>query len=402
MAAGLKNIKLIEELELKNKNVFIRVDFNVPMNDGTITDDNRIQAALPTIKFAMDQGAKVILASHLGRPKDGVFEKKYSLEPVARHLGGLLNCDVMLIEDPSGEAPKGLLAGLKSNQILLLENVRFEAGETKNSHELALHWAEYTDVYINDAFGSSHRAHASMVALPELISQKGVGFLVKRELEALSQLLNTPKKPFFAVLGGAKVSDKIGVIENLADLVDGFVVGGAMAYTFLSAKGIRVGKSLVEKDQMKYASELMSRLEARNKKFILPVDHVVVQSLSEVTQHRVTSGPAIDDGWLGVDIGPKSSELFSAELRAAKTVFWNGPMGIFETSQFAHGTFSVAKAISQIDGVTIVGGGDSASAAKESGCADKMTHISTGGGASLEYLQGDLLPGIEVLRIRVR
>lgn len=402
MATGLQGIRTIEELDLTDRNVFIRVDFNVPIKDGKITDDLRIRAALPTIRYALEKKAKVILASHLGRPKEGQFEAKYSMEPIASHLGELLGGEVILIEEPSSEAPKALLGGLKPHQVLLLENLRFEAGETKNAHELALKWAEYTEVYINDAFGASHRAHASIVALPELIKERGVGFLVKKELEALSKLLERPERPFYAILGGAKVSDKIGVIENLVDLVDGFFIGGAMAYTFLKAKGVSVGKSLVEKDQVKYASELMQRMETRGKKLFLPVDHIVVEQLDEAAERKTTAAATIDEGWMGVDIGPKSAELFAHEIRGAKTVFWNGPMGVFEMKPFSKGTFTVAEALAQVNGMTVVGGGDSAAAAKESGHADRMTHISTGGGASLEYLQGDVLPGVEVLRKKKR
>lgn len=398
MSVGLKGIRSIEEFDLSGKNVFIRVDFNVPMKDGKITDDKRIQAALPTIKYALENGAHLVLASHLGRPKSEADRDKFSLEPVAQHLGQLLSAEVILVEEPASDAPKGLLAGLKNNQIILLENLRFDEGETKNASELASIWAEYTDVYINDAFGSSHRAHASIDRLPSLIQNKGIGYLVHKEVEMLDRILHTPEKPYWAVLGGAKVSDKIEVIRQLGELVDGFIIGGAMAYTFLKASGLPVGNSLVEKDKLHYARDLMEKMKVKEKKFLLPIDHLAVQNIDIAAEVRVTESAVIDEGWMGVDIGPKSRELFAKELGEAKTVFWNGPMGIFEMEPFSQGTFSLARTIADLDATTIVGGGDSASAAKASGCTEAMTHVSTGGGASLEYLQGEKLPGLEALR----
>ena len=402
-APGLKGIKRIDELEIREKRVFLRVDFNVPMSGGQITDDNRIRAALPTIRYALEHGAKLVAASHLGRPEKDKDRAKYSLEPVATRLSELLDIEVILVEDPASDAPKGLLLGLKPTQMILLENLRFIEGETLNERDFASNMAAYTDVYINDAFGASHRAHASIAALPEMVSQKGIGFLIAKEIEFLDRLLHAPVKPYMAILGGAKVSDKIPVIENMIDLVDGFFVGGAMAYTFLSAQRIPVGSSRVEKDKLAFAAEMIGRIEARGKKIFLPVDHVISAGLakdgSAQPPTRVTEGVAIPDGFMGFDIGPKTRELFKKELKRAKTVFWNGPMGVFEKPEFSAGTFSIARALAEMsDAITVVGGGDSAAAAAASGVADKMSHISTGGGAALEYLQGDKLPGLEVLR----
>lgn len=402
---GLKGIKVIDEFDLKDKRVFIRVDFNVPMENGpsgnpTITDDTRIRAAIPTIKYALEHGAKVVLASHFGRPEGGPDDrKKFSLEPIGHHLGELLGVEVILVDDPMSDAPKGLLPSLRPNQLILLENLRFEKGETKNSREFALQMASYTDVYINDAFGASHRAHASIEALPQTVEKKGIGFLIKKEIEMLDHLLGGAEHPYMAILGGSKVSDKIPVIERLMDSIDTFFVGGAMAYTFLAAQGTAVGKSRVEKDKVSFAREMLQRLEARDKKILLPIDHVITNDFLAPTEIKTTDTAVIPEGYMGVDIGPKTRELYRKELQKAKTVFWNGPMGVFEKPEFNKGTFAIAEALAKLDGaMTIVGGGDSAAAAEESGYKDKMTHISTGGGASLEYLQGDKLPGLEVLR----
>lgn len=401
MANGLKGIKTVRDFELEGKVVFLRLDLNVPMEGGKITDENRITASLPTIKYCMEKGAKLVLASHLGRPKTK-DDTEFSLEPVAKRLQDLLGAEVILVEEPDSDAPKHLLQSLKKNQIILLENVRFEEGETKDSVEFAQKIANYTDIYINDAFGASHRAHATIHALPSVMKDKGIGFLIEKEITMLDSLLQNPKRPYIAVMGGAKVSDKIAVIERLMDVVDGFIVGGAMAYTFLKAQGLPVGKSLVENDKLKYAKEMIERIEARNKTILLPVDHVATKGITDTAHAHVTNDVAIAEDELGVDIGPKSIKNFSAALREAGTIFWNGPMGVFENPAFAKGTFGVAAAIAESNAVKIVGGGDSAAAAEASGFADKMTHISTGGGASLEYLQGDKLPGLEILRTRVR
>jgi phosphoglycerate kinase len=401
MASGLKGIKTVRDLEVAGKVVFLRLDLNVPMENGVISDENRITASLPTIQYLMEHGAKIVMCSHLGRPKSA-DDKEFSLEPVAKRLSELLSAEVILWDDPTSDGIKGLLHNLKKNQLLLLENVRFLPGETKDSEELAQVWAGYCDVYVNDAFGASHRAHASIHALPKLMKVNGVGLLIEKEIKFLDSLIENPKRPYIAVLGGSKVSDKIAVIEKLIDIVDGFIIGGAMAYTFLKAQGHAVGKSLVEADKVSYAKMMIERISARDKTLLLPVDHLVTPSIKDVKAAHLTTDVNIGENELGVDIGPKSIRLFSSALHEAQTIFWNGPMGVFETPEFAKGTFAIAQAMAESKGQKIVGGGDSASAAEASGYADKMTHISTGGGASLEYLQGDKLPGLEVLRVKVR
>lgn len=396
---GLKGIKTLRDFEMNGKTVFLRLDLNVPLEGTKITDETRITASLPTIKYCLEQGAKLIVASHLGRPKSA-DDKKYSLEPVAKRLTELLDREVVLMEEPSSEGVKHILYGNMKNQIILLENLRFDEGETENSNELALQWASYSDIYINDAFGASHRAHASIVALPEIMQKKGIGFLIEKEIKMLSTLIENPKKPYIAILGGAKISDKIEVIEKLIDIVDGFVIGGAMAYTFLKAQGVPIGKSLVETDKLKYAKEMIQRVEARQKTMLLPVDHIVSTEFGNVENKKLITTSSIEENYMGLDIGPQTIKNFSTVLRNAATVFWNGPMGVFENKAFSEGTFAIAKALAESNGLKIVGGGDSAAAAEASGYADKMSHISTGGGASLEYLQGEKLPGIEVLRPR--
>lgn len=402
--SGLQGIKSIEDFELKDQRVFIRVDFNVPMEGKPgslkITDDTRIRAALPTIRYALDKGAKVVLASHLGRPETKEDRPKYTLEPVAKRLGELIEGEVILVEEPRSDAPKALLPGLKGNQVIMLENVRFEPGEQKNDSKLANAIAAYTDIYINDAFGASHRAHSTIDALPRLIAKRGCGFLIKKEIECLGGLLEKPLKPFVAILGGAKVSDKIKVVDNLMDSIDTFLIGGAMAYTFMAARGLAVGKSRVEKDKLSFARELMERIEGRGKKILLPIDHVVANDF--LAPSLIETVETIAEDRLGLDIGPKTRELYRKEIARAKMIFWNGPMGVFEKPEFAKGSFAVAEALAALSasgGQAIVGGGDSAAAAEASGFADKMTHISTGGGASLEYLEGAKLPGLEALRM---
>ncbi len=399
LKSGLRGIKNVREFEVENKVVFLRLDLNVPMEKGKITDYTRIDSTLPTIKYLLEKNAKLVLASHLGRPKTSK-DKEFSLEPVAKALTERLHKEVLLIEDPNAKAVKQLLHTLGKDQIILLENVRFEAGETEDSEEFAHRLASYTDIYINDAFGASHRAHATIHALPALIPLRGVGFLIEKEIQMLDTLLENPKRPYVAILGGAKVSDKIGVIEKLMDVVDAFIIGGAMAYTFIKAQGHFVGKSRVEDDKVKYAKELLQRIEARNKTVLLPVDHLVSSSISDVAGATVKK--SFGDTDMGLDVGPESLKQFGALIKEAGTIFWNGPMGVFETPEFSKGTFGLAKLIAESSGVKIIGGGDSAAAVEQSGFADKMTHISTGGGASLEYLQGDKLPGLEVLRFKVR
>ncbi len=402
MSLGLKAIQTIRDFDIAGKTVFLRLDLNVPMENGKISDETRITASLPTIQYCIEKGAKIIIASHFGRPKSA-DDKEYSLEPVGHRLSEILNAEVILIDEPDSDATKALLHTLRKNQILLLENLRFHPGETKNSPEFANALATNIDFYINDAFGASHRAHASIHALPEIMPKNsGIGFLIEKEVQMLDSLMHNPKRPYLAVMGGAKVSDKIDVIEKLLDVVDGFVIGGAMAYTFLKAKGHDVGKSLVETDKVRYAKEMIERIEVRGKTLLLPVDHVVTQNIADTAGAKTTAGVSIEDGWMGVDIGPTTIRHYAAALKEAGTIFWNGPMGVFETPAFAKGTFGVAQAIAESQAIKIVGGGDSASAAQASGFADKMTHISTGGGASLEYLQGDRLPGLEILRDKRR
>lgn len=397
--SGLRGIKTVRDFEVENKVVFLRLDLNVPMEKGKITDYTRIDATLPTINYLIEKGAKIVMASHLGRPKTSK-DKEFSLEPVAKALTERLSRDVLLIEDPSAKAVKQLLHTLAKDQIILLENVRFEPGETEDSEEFASRLASYTDIYINDAFGASHRAHATIHALPAMIPNRGIGFLIEKEIQMLDGLLVNPKRPYVAILGGAKVSDKIGVIEKLMDVVDAFIIGGAMAYTFLKAQGHFVGKSRVEDDKVKYAKELLGRIDARNKTILLPVDHLVTTAITDTANATVKA--SFGDNEMGVDIGPATLKNYSALIKEAGTIFWNGPMGVFETPEFSKGTFNLAKVIAEGKGTKIIGGGDSAAAAEQSGYASQMTHISTGGGASLEYLQGDKLPGLEVLRFKVR
>jgi len=396
----LAGIKTIKELELENKRVFIRVDFNVPQDKKTraITDDARIQAALPTIQYAMEKGAKVILASHLGRPK-GKPDPIYSLEPCALRLAELLSCEVLLPEDCVGDAPKKLIAEMRGRQIVLLENVRFHAEEEKNDEAFARQLAELCDVYVNDAFGSSHRAHASVHGLPKLMREKACGFLLEAEIDKLGKIITDPDKPYLAILGGAKVSDKIAVVENLLNLVDMLVIGGAMANTFLKAQGHDTKASLVEEDKLALARTIMDKARDKKVDFILPID-VVVAASTDATEGQVVDVGAIPDGMLALDVGPKTIALIEAACKKAKSIFWNGPMGMFENKAFAAGTFAVAKAMASARAFTVVGGGDSASAVRKAGpeVALAFTHISTGGGASLELVEGRKLPGIEILR----
>ncbi|HOL60789.1 MAG TPA: phosphoglycerate kinase [Clostridia bacterium] len=391
------NKKTIKDVDVKGKKCLVRVDFNVPMADGVITDLNRIYGAIPTIKYLCDQGAKVILCSHMGRPK-GEFNMKYSLRPVAEKLSELLGKEVTFAADVIGEDAKAKVAACKDGEIVLLENLRFHKEEEKNDEAFCKALSEFCDIYVNDAFGTAHRAHASTAGIVQYGFAKTAvaGFLIGKELEIMGGALENPARPFVAILGGAKVSDKIGVINNLLEKVDTLIIGGAMAYTFEAAKGVNIGDSLCEKDKIDLAKELLAKAKARNVNLLLPIDTVVADQFSNDANSKVVEGD-IEAGWQGLDIGPKTRELFASAVKAAKTVIWNGPMGVFEMEKFAEGTKAVAKALAESDAITIIGGGDSAAAVQQLGFADKMTHISTGGGASLEFLEGLELPGVACL-----
>jgi phosphoglycerate kinase len=403
----LTGIRSIEDLAaagegtgLQGKRVFIRVDFNVPLDKktGKITDDSRIREAIPTIKLAMDGGAKVILASHLGRPKPGKTEG-LSLEPCGERLSELTGYEVHLPDDCVGDAPKKVIYDLRAGQVCLLENLRFHEEEEKDDEGFARQLSELCDVYVDDAFGAVHRAHASVHALPRIMRERAAGLLLLKELKALGRLTERPEKPYIAVLGGAKVSDKIDVVEALLNVVDTLAIGGAMANTFLAAQGKNVQKSRIEDDKLALARTIMGKARDRGIQLLLPVDVVVASSL-EAMSGQVVSVDAIPEGTMALDIGPRSVELFGNAIERAKTVFWNGPMGLFETPAFSAGTFDVARIMSGAAGFTVVGGGDSAAAVKQAGeeIASKFDHISTGGGASLELIEGKRLPGVEALR----
>ncbi len=390
-------MKIIDEIELAGRRTFIRVDFNVPLEGPddarTISDDSRIRAALPTIRWAVEHGARVILASHLGRPK-GKRDPRESLAPAARRLAELLGKPVPLAPDCIGPEVEAAVAKLGDGDVLMLENLRFHAGEEKNDPAFAQALARLADAYVNDAF----RAHASTAGMAALVPVRAAGFLLRDEIKHLSALLGSPERPFVAILGGAKVSDKIGVIENLLPRVDALLVGGAMAYTFLRARGIPVGASRVEEDKVEEARRTLEQAEARGTRILLPEDHVVARKPEAGAESKTTPGAEIEDGWLGVDIGPRTRERYAAEIGKAKTVFWNGPMGIFEIDAFAAGTNAVARAVAEARGAfTVVGGGDSVAAVTQAGLAGKIGHISTGGGASLELLEGRTLPGVAAL-----
>ena len=388
----------VTDLDLKGKKAFIRVDFNVPIKGGTITDDTRIRASLPTIKHALDRGATVILASHLGRP-NGKPNPEYSLQPVATRLSELLGRPVVFAEDSIGEPARKAIADAGSGGVVLLQNLRFHAEEEKNDPSFARSLAELADVYINDAFGSAHRAHASTEGIVHHVKEAVAGLLMAKEVEYLGQVLEQPDRPFVAILGGAKVSDKLEVIENLIPRVDALLVGGAMAYTFFKAQGQPVGKSLVEDDLLDTARDLIRRASERKLRFELPVDHVVAPALEAgAPSQTLEAGDAAIGDRMGLDIGPRTAQTYRDIIAAAKTVIWNGPMGVFEIDQFANGTIAVAKAVASVTGTTVIGGGDSIAAVVKAGVADKITHISTGGGASLEFLGGRTLPGVEALK----
>ena len=389
------NKKSVEDIDVSGKKVLVRCDFNVPLKDGAITSDKRIVAALPTIKYLLEHGAAVILCSHLGRPK-GEFKPEFSLAPVAVRLGELLGKPVIMAKDVVGEDAKAKAAALKPGELLMLENVRFEAGETKNNPDLAKAFASLAEIYVNDAFGSAHRAHASTAGVADYLPAV-CGFLIQKEITVMGKALSDPKRPFVAILGGAKVSDKIGVINNLLDKVDTLIVGGGMAYTFAKAQGYSIGDSLCEDDKVELAREMLEKAKAKGVKLLLPVDNRVGDKFDANWSVKVVGSDNIPDGWMGMDIGPETEKLFCEAIKGAGTVVWNGPMGVFEFDKFAGGTLAVAKAVADSGAVSIIGGGDSAAAVAKLGFGDKMTHISTGGGASLEFLEGLELPGIAAL-----
>lgn len=388
--------KTIKDIDLKNKRVLVRCDFNVPMDENqNITDNTRIVAALPTIKYLLENNCAIILCSHLGRPK-GEFKPEFSLKPVAKELSKLLGKEVIMANDVIGEDAKTKAANLKNGEIMLLENVRFHREETDNDPEFAKKLASYADIFVDDAFGTAHRAHASNVGVAAYLPAVA-GFLIEKELKFLGNAVSNPVRPFMAILGGAKVSDKIGVIDSLLDKVDTLMIGGGMAYTFFKAQGYEVGNSICELDKLDLAKEAMEKAKAKGVKLMLPVDTRVGKEYKPDTESKTVKCTEIPADWEGFDIGEETIKLYSEELRKAKTVVWNGPLGLFEFDQFAKGTNAIAKVLSEIDATTIIGGGDSAAAVRKAGLEDKMTHISTGGGASLEFLEGKTLPGIACL-----
>ncbi len=389
------NKKTVEDLQVAGKKVLVRCDFNVKMENGVITSDKRIVASLPTIKYLIENGAKVILCSHLGRPK-GEVVPEFSLAPVAARLSELLGQEVKMAKDVVGESAQSLAADLKDGEVLLLENVRYEKGETKNDPELSKKFADLAELYVNDAFGSAHRAHSSTAGVAEHLPA-ACGYLIQKEIEFIGGALENPKRPLVAILGGAKVSDKIGVITNLIDKCDTLIIGGGMAYTFMKSLGYNIGTSLLEADKVELAAEMMKKAEEKGVKFLIPVDNKVGKEYAADTEAMVVASDSIPDGWMGLDIGPKTQEIFADAVKDAGTVIWNGPMGVSEWEAFASGTVAVATAIANSDAISIIGGGDSAAAIQKLGFADKMSHISTGGGASLEYLEGKVLPGIDAL-----
>lgn len=392
-------MKTIDALDLAGKRVFIRVDFNVPLDaSGRVTDDARIRAALPTIQHAIQAKAKVILASHLGRPKGKPEDRqKLTLEPAAARLSELLRQDVILADDCVGDGVVKLVRDLKDGQVLLLENLRFHPEEEKNDEGFAKQLASLAEVWVNDAFGTAHRAHASTAGMARFVREKAAGFLVRKELEFLGKALGNPARPFVAVIGGAKVSDKIKVLENLLAKADAVCVGGAMAYTFLAAQEVEVGRSLVERDKLDLARQILERARARNVDLLLPVDHVCGAEPKETAERVVVNDRAVPKELMGLDIGPRTLDRYRQRILAAKTVFWNGPMGLFEQRPWAEGTYGVARAMADSQAVTVVGGGDSAAAVEQAGLVEKMKHVSTGGGASLEFVEGRVLPGIQAL-----
>ncbi|WP_097026513.1 phosphoglycerate kinase [Clostridium peptidivorans] len=392
------NKKTIEDIDVKGKKVLVRCDFNVPIKDGNITDENRLLGALPTIKYLIDKGAKVILCSHMGKPK-GEVKKELSLEPVAKRLSELLNTEVKFAADDIvvGENAKKAVSEMKDGEVVLLENTRFRKEETKNEESFSKELASLADVFVNDAFGTAHRAHCSTVGVTEFVQVSVCGYLIQKELKFLGDTVESPERPFVAILGGAKVSDKINVINNLLDKVDTLIIGGGMAYTFLKAQGYTIGNSLVEEDKLEYSKEMVEKAKEKGVKFMLPVDHVIGEKFDASTEPVITEDENIKEGYMGLDIGPKTAKMYADEIKSSRTVIWNGPMGVFEFENFAKGTLEVAKAMANSNAVTVIGGGDSAAAVNQLGFGEQMTHISTGGGASLEFLEGKELPGITAL-----
>ncbi|GFI62453.1 bifunctional PGK/TIM [Clostridiales bacterium] len=393
------NKKTVDDLNVKGKRVLVRCDFNVPIKDGVITDDNRITASLPTIKKLIESGAKVILCSHMGKPK-GEVKPELSLKPVAIRLSEKLGVNVKFAADNTvvGENAKKAVEEMNNGDVVLLENTRYRKEETKNEENFSKELASLADIYVNDAFGSSHRAHCSTVGVTKFVSEAAVGYLMKKEIEYLGNAVNNPVRPFAAILGGAKVSDKINVINNLLEKVDILIIGGGMAYTFIKSLGGTVGDSLLEADKVEYAKEMIAKAKEKGVKLLLPIDTVIVNEFKNEAESNTVPTGLIPDGWMGVDIGPETIKVFSEALKTAKTVVWNGPMGVFEFSNFAKGTEAIARVLAEIDGTTIIGGGDSAAAVNQLGFGDKMSHISTGGGASLEFLEGKELPGVAAVQ----
>ena len=390
------NKKTVKDIDLKGKKVLVRCDFNVPMDENqNITDNTRIVAALPTIKYLLENNCAIILCSHLGRPK-GEFKPEFSLKPVAKELANLLGKEVIMANDVIGEDAKSKAKELQNGQIMLLENVRFHKEETDNDPEFAKELASMAEIYVSDAFGSTHRAHASTAGVAEYLPAVS-GFLIEKELQFLGNAISNPERPFVAILGGAKVSDKIGVIDNLLEKVDTLIIGGGMAYTFFKAQGYEIGDSICELDKLELARDLMKKAKEKGVKLMLPIDTKIGKEYKADTESKTVKYTEIPEGWEGLDIGEETIKAYTEELKTAKTVIWNGPLGVFEFEQFAVGTNSIAKALAEIDATTIIGGGDSSAAVKKAGLENKMTHISTGGGASLEFLEGKALPGIECL-----
>lgn len=391
------NKKTVRDIDVTGKKVLVRCDFNVPLDKetGKITDNRRIRAAIPTIEYLIDHNAKVILCSHLGRPK-GEFNLKYSLKPVAEELSKLLGKEVELAKDVIGEDAEKLTSEIKEGEVVLLENVRFHKEEEENNPEFAKKLASFAEIYVNDAFGTAHRAHASTAGVADYLPAVS-GFLIEKELEFLGNALDNPERPFVAILGGAKVSDKIGVIENLLDKVDTLIIGGGMAYTFYKAQGHSIGTSICEEDKIDLANDILNKAKEKNVEILLPIDNHVSAEYSNEAEDKYVESVEIPEGFMGLDIGPKTIELFKNAIKNAKTVVWNGPLGVTEFSKFEEGTKAIAEALAETEAVTVIGGGDSAAAVEKFGLADKMTHISTGGGASLEFLEGKVLPGIACL-----